>query len=96
MYEERDRLRTSLLSSVTVLQIQHALGIYSNWLQARALRSDEAHVKHCMSSFIHDVYKTHMAQSSHPAHISPQTCCRCQTCGSCTQCTSSVASSDGL
>ena len=33
MYEERDRLRTSLLSSVTVLQIQHALGIFSNWLQ---------------------------------------------------------------
>jgi len=37
MYEERDRLRTSLLSSVTVLQIQHALGIYSNWLQVRAV-----------------------------------------------------------
>ena len=35
MYSERDRLRTSLLSGVTVLQIHHALGIYSNWLQAR-------------------------------------------------------------
>ena len=40
MYSERDRLRTSLLSSVTVLQIHNALGIYSNWLQARVrLRS---------------------------------------------------------
>ena len=42
MYEERDRLRTSLLSGVTVLQIQHALGIYSNWLQACAA------LGHCM------------------------------------------------
>ena len=43
MYEERDRLRTSLLSSVTVLQIQHALGIFSNWLQVCA---DDAAGRH--------------------------------------------------
>jgi hypothetical protein len=47
MYSERDRLRTSLLSSVTVLQIHHALGIYSNWLQARV----RLHSPSCWSSW---------------------------------------------